>query len=75
MKYYNGELKTQDRMQDEPWYSDWQTLNHMAWGDDEPAITKWISDFNFDYKKCFKKEYSNQDQLIRWANTIAERKH
>ena len=69
--YDNGELITKDRMEDEVWYSDYQTLISFAMGEDN--LENLINNFQEDYKDCFGIKYENKEQLERWAKLQIER--
>lgn len=70
--YDNGELITKPRMQDEPWYSDYQTLVEFAVF--SKAKGKDLTNlFLKDYRTIFKKDYPNMEQLIRWSRFLSKK--
>lgn len=70
--YPNGEPVTKDRIEDEPWYSDYQALMHFAMG--ETDAQKILADFVQDWRDIFMQDPAQEqiEQWRRWANYHAQ---
>lgn len=69
-KYTNGEEITKTRMQDEHWYPDYQCLLEFSMsGKKGKELTAM---FLNDYRKVFRKDYPDMDQLIRWTKYVSK---
>lgn len=74
MKYYdNGEPEVEKRMEDELWYSDYQSLLELSLSQKEITIEGLMDSFLKEFKEIFNKEYENKEQLLRWCVLIVER--
>lgn len=66
--YPPGETQTTKRLEDEPWYSDYQWLlgvTRKLYKEHNP--NKLVVAFNKEYKKIFHGQYPDQERLLRWA--------
>jgi hypothetical protein len=69
-KYHNGEEITKTRIQDEPWYPDYQCLLKLSMsGKKGKELTAM---FLKDYREVFRKDYPDMDQLIRWTKYVSK---
>lgn len=76
MRYDNGEIIIKSRIEDEDWYSDYQTLSEWCIRNpsiQEITIDEVLNDFNKDYESIFNIEYPNQEQLLRWCVLLVDR--
>lgn len=72
-KYYEtGDVITKPRMQEEPWYSHYQSLCEMAAFSNAKG-KELTSMFLTDYREIFKKDYPDMEQLIRWSKLLSSR--
>lgn len=68
--YANGEPVTKERIQDESWYPDYQSLMQMiAYGEFETE-EDFLKAYEDDYKSIFKRDPTPEqhEQFKRWAN-------
>ena len=71
--YDNGEPMTKQRMEDEPWYDDYQALMEVAMGLETSDVETLLKAANEDYKEVFGTPYPNQEQMLRWCVLQADR--
>ena len=64
-RYNNGEKITKDRMEDEDWYADYQSLLELS---KKNSSVEYIANaFLTDYYNLFGKQYSNLERVLRWS--------
>lgn len=73
MYHQNGEPKLFDRMEDEEWYRDYQSLLEWSISDEKYTIEELMNLFDKDYEEIFGKRFENREQLLRWCTFLTER--
>lgn len=74
MKLYdNGEPVTVGRMEDEPWYPDYQSLIEVSAQLGTSDVHELLEAANKDYEDVFSKPYPNPEQMLRWCVLQADR--
>lgn len=71
--YDNGEIVTKERMEDEPWYDDYQSLIEITCSLSTDDVGKLLEAANKDYEEVFGKPYPNPEQMLRWCVLQAAR--
>ena len=73
MKYDNGEEQTRPRMEEEPWYSDYQNMMELATKQGKKLdVDTVLSLFHADFAHFFRTSYPDHKQALRWAVLVAE---
>ena len=69
MNWANGEVKTQARIQDEAWYSDYQAMMEMTVRNDYGAYQDLLREFEEDFISIFGRAITPEEHLRfdRWA--------
>lgn len=60
-------------MEDEDWYSDYQSLLEFSCAEEPYSAEQLLKWFEDDYQSIFKKPYPNREQLLRWCVFLTER--
>ena len=73
-RYDNGELVKKPRMEEEPWYPDYQRLIEMATRGPVLDVEQLREVFLADYEEVMNKPYADPEQVLRWAVLQVERR-
>jgi hypothetical protein len=71
VRYANGEIVVKDRIEDEDWYGEYSCL--MEWHNMGDNVEDLYQKYLKDYKRIFKKECTNKEQILRWSVVLVER--
>ena len=71
LRYANGEIIKKDRIEDEDWYDEYQSL--IEWHSLGDGVENLYQKYLKDYKYIFKKECPNKEQILRWSVMLVER--